>query len=50
MPVVIHDFEATAAPPEPGPEEGSPPARPRPRDTQRLLRQLATRAARLRAH
>lgn len=50
MPVIINEFEAVAAPAEPG--QAAPPATPRPRlpDSQRTLRQLAARAARLRAH
>lgn len=50
MPVVIQHFEATAAPPEPAPAAGVRPPRPSLPDSQRLLRQLASRGARLRAH
>ncbi len=50
MPVVINEFEATAAPAEPALSAESASARPRLQDSQRVLRQLAARAARLRAH
>ena len=50
MPVIIQEFEATAAPAEPAPTAMPPPAPPRLADSQRLLRQLLARAARLRAH
>lgn len=50
MPVVIQQFEATAAPAEQETGAASPPTRPRLQDSQRLMRQLAARAARLRAH
>lgn len=50
MPVVIEQFEANAAPAEPGPVSASPPPPPRLPDSQRVLRQLAVRAARVRAH
>lgn len=49
MAVVINEFEAAAAPAEPA-LAPSPSVRPRLQDSQRLLRQLAARAARLRAH
>jgi hypothetical protein len=50
MPVVINEFEAVTAPAEA--ERAPPPAALRPKlpDSQRMLRQLAMRAARLRAH
>ena len=50
MPVVINEFEAAAAPAETSPTTAPPAARPRLADSQRVLRQLAARAARLRAH
>ncbi len=48
MAVIINEFEASAASAEPA----AAPAIMRPRlpDSQRVLRQLAARAARLRAH
>lgn len=49
MAVVINEFEATAAAAE-VPLAAPPAGRPRLPDSQRLLRQLAVRAARLRAH
>jgi len=49
MPVVIQEFEASAAPAEQAPET-PPPTRPRLAESQGVLRQLAARAARLRAH
>jgi hypothetical protein len=50
MPVVINQFEAAAAPAEP-PAATAPAAARQPlADSQRVLRQLAVRAARLRAH
>jgi hypothetical protein len=50
MPVVINEFEAAAAPAEPPASSAPAAARPRLADSQRVLRQLAARAARLRAH
>jgi hypothetical protein len=50
MPVVINEFEAVAAPAVPAPSTAPVAVRPRLTDSQRVLRQLAARAARLRAH
>jgi hypothetical protein len=50
MPVIIQEFEATAAPAEQAPAESPPSKRPRLPESQAVLRQLAARAARLRAH
>jgi hypothetical protein len=49
MAVVINEFEATAAAAEPLMSAAAAPTRLRLQDSQRALRQLAARAARLRA-
>lgn len=50
MTVVIQDFEATTALAEPTSAATPPPKRPPLPESQGVLRQLAARAARLRAH
>jgi hypothetical protein len=50
MAVVINEFEAVAAPVEGAPAAAPATVRPRLAESQRALRQLAARAARLRAH
>ena len=50
MPVVINEFEVAAAPAEQAPSTAPANSPPRLPDSQRVLRQLAARAARLRAH
>ena len=56
MSVMIHDLEVIAQPPPAGAaaeeraEEPAPPATLRPEDVHEILRRLAARQARLRAH